>query len=126
VVGEPTAELAHVHEVVRQAQAAATDAVRPGVEIRHVDAAARSVIADAGFGEAFFHRTGHGIGLEVHEPPYAAADDPTVLEPGMAFSVEPGVYLAGKLGVRIEDIVAVTPDGVRALNTSPRELLVVS
>jgi D-alanyl-D-alanine dipeptidase len=126
VVGEPTVELAHVHEVVRRAQAAATDAVRPGVEIRLVDAAARGVIADAGFGEAFFHRTGHGIGLEVHEPPYAAADDSTVLEPGMTFSVEPGVYFDGRFGVRIEDIVAVTSDGVRALNTSPRELLSVS
>ena len=83
------------------------------------------MIEAAGFGDRFFHRTGHGIGLEVHEPPYAAAGDHTVLEPGMTFSVEPGVYLDGELGVRIEDIVEVTDDGVESLNTSPRDLRVV-
>jgi Xaa-Pro aminopeptidase len=83
------------------------------------------VIEDAGYGDRFFHRTGHGIGLEVHEPPYAAAGDRTALEPGMTFSVEPGIYLEGELGVRIEDIVAVTADGVESLNRSPRELRVV-
>ena len=108
-----------------EAQSAATAAVRPGIEIRDVDHAARAVIEAAGYGERFFHRTGHGIGLEVHEPPYADADDTTVLEPGMTFSVEPGIYLEGRLGVRIEDIVAVTEEGVRALNRSPRELRVV-
>jgi Xaa-Pro aminopeptidase len=89
-----------------------------------VDRAARDVIEAAGFGERFFHRTGHGIGIEVHEPPYAAAGDTTIMETGMTFSVEPGVYLDGELGVRIEDIVAVTPDGAEPLNRSTRDLLV--
>ena len=124
-LGEPSPRLREVHEVVRAAQHAASQAVRPGLAIGEIDLAARSVIEDAGYGERFFHRTGHGIGLEVHEPPYAAPGDPTVLEPGMTFSVEPGIYLDGELGVRIEDIVAVTEDGVEPLNTSSRELLVV-
>jgi Xaa-Pro dipeptidase len=110
---------------VARAQRAATDSVRPGVEIEAVDRAARAVIDEAGFGERFIHRTGHGIGLELHEPPYAAVGDRTVLEPGMTFSVEPGIYLDGDLGVRIEDIVAVTDDGVVSLNTTSRDLVVV-
>jgi D-alanyl-D-alanine dipeptidase len=124
-LGEPTARLREVHAIVRAAQAAATGAVRPGVPIEEIDRAARVVIEGAGFGDRFFHRTGHGIGLEVHEPPYAAVGDRTVLEPGMTFSVEPGIYLDGELGVRIEDIVVVTDDGVEQLNRSPRELLQV-
>jgi Xaa-Pro aminopeptidase len=124
-VGEPGELLAKVHAVVREAQAAARAVVRPGVAIREVDRAARAVIEAAGYGERFFHRTGHGIGLEVHEPPYVEEQDATVLEPGMTFSVEPGIYLEGRLGVRIEDIVTVTGDGVEELNRSPRELLVV-
>jgi Xaa-Pro aminopeptidase len=125
VAGEPGERLRSVHAVVAEAQRAATDAVRPGVEIERVDHAARAVIDDAGFGERFIHRTGHGIGLELHEPPYAAAGDRTVLEPGMTFSVEPGIYLEGDLGVRIEDIVTVTDDGVESLNTTSRDLVVV-
>ena len=124
-VGEPDRLLAEIHAVVREAQAAARAVVRPGVAIREVDRAARAMIEAAGYGERFFHRTGHGIGLEVHEPPYAEEQDATVLEPGMTFSVEPGIYLGGRCGVRIEDIVAVTDDGVEELNRSPRELLVV-
>jgi len=123
-LGEASDRLRQVHEIVRTAQAAATDAVRPGAPIAAVDLAARRVIDSAGYGERFFHRTGHGIGLEVHEPPYASQDDPTILEPGMTFSIEPGIYLDAEFGVRIEDIVAVTPDGVEALNVSTRELLV--
>lgn len=123
-LGPPSERLRDVHAVVQAAQAAATAAVRPGTPIGVIDRAARDVIEGAGLGERFFHRTGHGIGLEVHEPPYAAAGDPTILEPGMTFSVEPGVYLDGELGVRIEDIVAVTDDGVEPLNRSPRDLLV--
>jgi Xaa-Pro aminopeptidase len=88
-----------------------------------VDAAARSIIADAGFGEFFVHRTGHGIGLEVHEEPYIVAGNELVLEPGMAFSVEPGVYFAGRWGARIEDIVVVTEDGCEPLNNRPHELV---
>ena len=124
-LGEPSARLREVHAIVRAAQAAATGAVRPGVAIEEIDRAARGVIEDAGYGDRFFHRTGHGIGLEVHEAPYAAAGDRTVLEPGMTFSVEPGIYLDGELGVRIEDIVAVTDHGVERLNRSPRDLLQV-
>ena len=126
VVGEPTAEQARVHDAVRRAQAAGTSAVRPGVAIQEVDRAARAVLVDAGLGDAFIHRTGHGIGMEVHEPPYAVEGDATELRPGMTFSVEPGAYLAGAFGVRIEDIVAVTDDGVEPLNDSPRDLTVVA
>jgi len=126
VVGAAPERLREVHAVVAAAQRAATEVVRPGIEIEAVDRAARSVIEEAGFGDRFIHRTGHGIGLEVHEPPYAAAGDHTVLEPGMTFSVEPGIYLDGEFGVRIEDIVVVTADGVEPLNTSPRELRVVA
>ncbi len=126
VVGEPGPELARVHEVVRAAQQAGVEAVRPGVACEAVDRAARAVIEEAGFGEAFVHRTGHGIGLDVHEPPYIVAGNATPLEPGMTFSVEPGIYLAGRFGVRIEDIVAVTPEGVERLNHAPRELLTVA
>jgi Xaa-Pro aminopeptidase len=124
-VGEPTERLRTVHAIVAEAQRLAREAVRPGVEIGTIDRAARTVIDAAGFGERFVHRTGHGIGLELHEPPYATVGDRTVLEPGMVFSVEPGIYIEGELGVRIEDIVAVTAEGVEPLNTSSRELLIV-
>jgi D-alanyl-D-alanine dipeptidase len=126
VVGEPGDRLRRVHAVVADAHRAAIEVVRPGIEIEAVDRAARSVIEAAGFGDRFIHRTGHGIGLEVHEPPYAAPGDQTMLEPGMTFSVEPGIYLDGELGARIEDIVAVTADGVEPLSTSSRELRVVA
>jgi Xaa-Pro aminopeptidase len=125
-VVEPSRELEEVFGVVREAQVAAVEAVRPGVSTGSIDAVARGVIEAAGFGDRFIHRTGHGIGLEVHEPPYVVAGDETVLEPGVTFSVEPGVYLPGTLGVRIEDIVAVTGDGVERLNRSTRDLIVVS
>lgn len=126
VVGEPDPELARVHAVVRAAQQAGVEAVAPGVPCEAVDAAARAVIEDAGYGPAFVHRTGHGIGLDVHEPPDIVAGNRTPLAPGMTFSVEPGIYLAGRFGVRIEDIVAVTPEGVERLNEAPRELLAVA
>jgi Xaa-Pro aminopeptidase len=122
VVGEPDAALREVHAIVAEAQRAAREAARPGVPIEDVDRAARAVIAEAGYGERFLHRTGHGIGIEVHEPPYAVAGDRTPLEPGMTFSVEPGIYLDGRFGVRIEDIVAVTAGGIEVLNDAPREL----
>ena len=125
-VGEPTDEERDVHEVVRRAQQAGFEAVRPGVPCEEVDRAARAVIADAGYGERFVHRTGHGIGLATHEPPYIVAGETRPLEPGMCFSVEPGIYLTGAFGVRIEDIVAVTEDGGRRLNTTPRELVQVA
>ena len=115
-----------VYDVVREAQEAAIARVAPGIEIQEVDRAARALIEAAGMGARFVHRTGHGIGREVHEPPYAVEGDATVLAPGMTFSVEPGVYLEGRFGVRIEDIVAVTDEGVERLNRSTRDLQVVS
>ena len=126
VMGEPRdADVADTYAVLQAAQAAAVASVRPGVAAQDVDAAARSVIADAGFGEYFIHRTGHGIGLDVHEDPYIVAGNELPLEPGMAFSVEPGIYQPGRWGARIEDIVVVTPDGVEPLNTRPHELTVL-
>ena len=126
VVGEPADELRRVYEVVREAQQAAFEVVRPGVASGDVDRAARAAIEDAGFGDRFIHRTGHGIGLEVHEPPYIVSGDGTRLEAGMTFSIEPGIYLTDRFGVRIEDIVAVTPTGAERLNEAPRGLAVVT
>jgi D-alanyl-D-alanine dipeptidase len=125
-VGEPSARVREVHDVVRQAQQAGIDAVRPGVACQDIDRAARRVITDAGYGDRFIHRTGHGIGLTVHEPPYMVEGETQQLVPGMCFSVEPGIYLPGEFGVRIEDIVTVTADGGQRLNTTSRELQIVS
>ncbi|MFE9439903.1 M24 family metallopeptidase [Streptomyces sp. NPDC006602] len=124
-VGEPTDEERRVHDLVRAAQEAGVGAVRPGVACQEVDRAARAVIADAGYGEYFIHRTGHGIGVTTHEPPYMIEGEEQPLVPGMCFSVEPGVYLPGRFGVRIEDIVTVTDDGGRRLNTTSREMVIV-
>jgi Xaa-Pro dipeptidase len=120
--GEVVAELRRVHALVLEAQRAAVDAIRPGVTCAEVDRAARSVIERAGHGPHFLHRTGHGLGLEAHEPPWIRSDSPDQLQPGMTFTVEPGVYLAGLGGMRIEDNVAVTPDGSEILTDFPREL----
>lgn len=125
-VGKPTQQYLDVHEVVLQAQQAGIDAVAPGVTAESVDAAARAVIADAGYGEYFIHRTGHGIGLDGHEDPYLVAGNAQILQPGMAFSIEPGIYLPGQFGVRIEDIVVCTATGVERLNLSSREVAIVT
>jgi Xaa-Pro aminopeptidase len=125
-VGEPSAEHLRVHEVVRAAQQAGFEAVRPGSACQDVDRAARAVIEEAGYGELFTHRTGHGIGVTVHEPPYIVEGETQPLVAGMCFSIEPGIYVPGEFGVRIEDIVAVTADGGRRLNDSPREPQVVT
>jgi Xaa-Pro aminopeptidase len=125
-VGVPTDEERDVYAIVRAAQQAAFEAVRPGVAAEDVDRAARAVITDAGYGERFVHRTGHGIGLEVHEPPYIVEGNATPLEPGMTFSDEPGIYLEGRFGVRIEDQVVVTPEGAERLNDATRELTIVA
>jgi D-alanyl-D-alanine dipeptidase len=125
-VGEPSDEEREVHEIVRRAQQAGFEAVRPGSACQDVDRAARQVIADAGYGDYFIHRVGHGIGLTVHEPPYMVEGETLPIEPGMCFSIEPGIYLPGRFGVRIEDIVVATDDGGRRLNASRRELAVVS
>jgi Xaa-Pro aminopeptidase len=124
-VGEPPADFAAYYEVLRRAQEAACAAVRPGVSCESVDAAARDVIAEAGYGDYFIHRTGHGIGIETHEEPYIVAGNTEPLEPGHAFSVEPGVYLPGRHGARIEDIVVCTDHGGERLNNTPRELVIV-
>ncbi|MFE3516407.1 M24 family metallopeptidase [Streptomyces sp. NPDC059166] len=124
-VGEPTAEEQRVHDVVREAQEAGCAAVRPGAACQDVDQAARAVITEFGYGECFIHRTGHGIGVTTHEPPYMIEGEEQPLVPGMCFSVEPGIYLPGRFGVRIEDIVTVTETGGRRLNNTARELAVV-
>lgn len=118
--GDPPADFEAVHEVVAEAQQAAVEAVEPGVPAEEVDRAAREVIEAAGYGDRFVHRTGHGVGLDVHEDPYIVEGNGTELEPGMVFSVEPGVYLEGAFGVRVEDLVVVTDDGYERLNDSPR------
>lgn len=110
-LGEPTPKIAEQYAVLQSAQAAAVASVRPGVTAEQVDAAARDVLADAGLAEYFVHRTGHGIGLSVHEEPYIVAGNELQLAEGMAFSIEPGIYLPGQWGARIEDIVIVTADG---------------
>jgi Xaa-Pro aminopeptidase len=125
VVGEPPPGFPEVYDAVRAAHDAALAAVRPGATAQDVDRAARRTIEQRGYGERFFHNTGHGIGLEVHEPPWIGEGNDLVLEAGMTFSVEPGIYLEGRFGVRIEDIVAVSADGVDRLNRSTRDLRVV-
>ncbi len=124
-IGEPDPVVAQNYSVLQQAQRAAVASVRPGVSAEQVDAAARDVLAEAGLAEYFVHRTGHGIGLSVHEEPYIVAGNAEQLRPGMAFSVEPGIYFPGAWGARIEDIVIVTPDGAEPLNHRPHELVVV-
>jgi len=124
-LGEPGAEVAQHYALLQRAQRAAVNAVRPGVGAAQVDAAARDVLADAGLAEYFVHRTGHGIGLSVHEEPYIVAGNDLPLAAGMAFSVEPGIYFPGRWGARIEDIVIVTEDGAVAVNNRPHELIVV-
>jgi len=114
-----------VHDIVRRAQQAGFDAVRPGVECQEIDRAPRAVISEAGYGDFFIHRTGHGIGLTTHEPPYMVEGETRRLRPGMCFSIEPGIYLPNRFGVRIEDIVAVTADGGRRLNQTPHEMAIV-
>jgi Xaa-Pro aminopeptidase len=125
-VGEPDDEEREVHEIVRRAQQAGFEAVRPGVACQEIDRAARKVISDAGYGEQFIHRVGHGIGLTTHEPPYMVEGEEHPIEPGMCFSIEPGIYLPGRFGVRIEDIVVATQDGGRRLNNSPHEMRIVA
>jgi Xaa-Pro aminopeptidase len=123
-LGEPPSGFLAYFEVLRAAQDAACRSVRPGVTCESVDAAAREPIAAAGYGPQFIHRTGHGIGLETHEDPYIVSGNDQVLEPGMTFSVEPGIY-PGPHGARIEDIVVCTADGMARLNNAPRDLVIV-
>ena len=120
-LGAPPAEFSEYFAVLHEAQLAACAHAGPGVTAESVDAAARDVIDAAGFGAAFVHRTGHGIGVETHEEPYIVAGNETVLEAGMAFSIEPGIYLSGRHGARIEDIVVATADGIERLNVTDRQ-----
>jgi len=122
---EPDAEFDHLYGVVQRAQEQAVAAVRPGVTCERIDAVARDVITAAGYGPQFIHRTGHGIGLEEHEDPYIVAGNAERLREGFAFSIEPGIYLDGRYGARIEDIVVCGPDGPDVLNAVTRELVVV-
>lgn len=120
-----TEEQRRVYEIVDRANRAAESIARPGVPLSKIDAAARDVITAAGYGEFFTHRTGHGIGIDVHEPPDVAASNSQLAEPGMVFSVEPGIYLPGKFGVRIEDLVAITEDGCEVLNHHTHDLMII-
>ena len=125
-IGELEPQMARVYEVVRAANAAGQAAAGPGVPAEAVDQAARAVIEEAGYGEYFTHRTGHGLGLETHEPPYIVAGNGRILEQGMTFTVEPGIYLPGRGGVRIEDDVVITATGAESLTTFPREFTPLS
>jgi Xaa-Pro aminopeptidase len=121
-LGDPPRQFLRVYEVVNQARAAGIAAVKAGVPCEAIDAAARHVIERAGLGEQFTHRTGHGLGLEIHEPPYLVRGNQTLLAAGNVHSVEPGVYFPGKFGVRLEDIVVVEANGARRLNAAPLDL----
>jgi len=125
VVGKVDSKRERIYNMVRKAQQEAISAVRPGATAETVDLAARRVIREGGYAEYFIHRTGHGVGLDIHEFPYIHEGDQTILEPGMTFSVEPGVYIPGAFGVRIEDVVVVTEDGCRPLTRYPSEMTIV-
>ena len=125
VLGDPPADFSSYFRVLHEAQLAACAHARPGVTAESVDTAAREPISAAGYGAEFVHRTGHGIGVESHEEPYIVQGNRTVLEPGMAFSIEPGIYLPGRHGARIEDIVVCTDDGIERLNVTDRDYAVL-
>lgn len=124
-VGEPTEEQRKIFDIVVRANTKAEDIVKPGVTAEQVDMAARSVIKEAGFGHCFLNRTGHGIGMAVHEGPYIKEGNRQVLEAGMSFSVEPGIYIAGRFGMRVENIVLVTEEGREVLNKSTKDIIIV-
>jgi Xaa-Pro aminopeptidase len=126
VVGEPTSEVRDLYALLVDAQERAVQAATVGTPCEAVDAVARDVITAGGFGDRFIHRTGHGIGLEAHEDPYLVSGNAAPLEPGHAFSIEPGIYLPGRFGMRLEDIVVAAADGPDRLNAAPRDLAVVA
>lgn len=125
VVGQPPEGYGQIHSIVEKAVQAALKAARPGVRAHEVDDAARAVITDAGYGEYFVHRTGHGMGIDGHEPPYITSTSDTILEEGMVFSIEPGIYIPGRFGIRLEDIVILREDGPEILSALPRDLHIV-
>lgn len=122
VAGEPDPSFTAIYDIVQEAQEEAFRAVKPGTPCQEIDRTARAIISDRGFGENFLHRIGHGLGVSAHEHPYIVEGNETPLEVGMVFSNEPGIYISGRWGVRIEDILVVTPDGAERLNTAPRNL----
>ena len=124
-IGEPSEEYRTVYDIVNSANQAAFEAVKPGTPLQEIDRAARKVITDAGYGEYFFHRVGHGLGLEIHEEPFLVEGNTLPLQAGMVFSDEPGIYIEGKFGVRIEDAVVCEEHGGRRLNTSTHELFIL-
>jgi Xaa-Pro aminopeptidase len=123
-IGRPGEELRKVYDIVREANERGREAVRPGSTAGEVDAACRDFISEAGYGDSFIHRTGHGIGMSVHEPPWIMRGSDFELEPGMTFSIEPGIYLPGRFGVRVEDIVAVSDSGCETLTKFAHELFI--
>lgn len=125
VVGQPPEGYGQIHSIVEKAVQAALKAARPGARASDVDDAARGVITDAGYGDYFVHRTGHGLGIDIHEPPYMTATSDVVLEEGMVFSIEPGIYLPGRFGIRLEEIVILRADGPEILSGLPRDVHVV-
>ena len=125
VIGKAPEGYAEVHEIVEAAVQAAMAVARPGVRAHELDDAARAVITDAGYGEYFMHRLGHGMGVEVHEPPYISASSQAVLDEGMVFSIEPGIYLPGRFGIRLEDIVILRADGPEILSDLSRDMRTV-
>ena len=125
VVGKPPEGYAEVHAIVERAVQAALAVAKPGIKAHEVDDAARGVITDAGYGDFFVHRTGHGMGVEIHEPPYLTATSQTVLDEGMVFSIEPGIYLPGRFGIRLEDIVILRSNGPEIFSELPRDLRVI-
>lgn len=124
-VGQPSEEYRRVYDIVNEANEVGFQAVKPGVELQSLDRAARKVIDDAGYGEYFTHRLGHGLGLEVHEEPYLVEGNTMLMQEGMVFSVEPGIYIPGRFGVRIEDIAVCQADGGRRFNTSTHDLFIL-
>ena len=122
VIGDPSPEIERVYNLVLQAQLAGIAAAKPGVTLGEVDDTVRKVIVDGGYGEFFTHRTGHGVGLDIHEPPFVVSGNDEVLHVGMVMSVEPGVYIPGKFGVRIEDLVIIEEQGANTLNKAPKQL----
>lgn len=120
-IGEPTDEQKRVYDIVLKAHQAARSAIKPGVSFQEVDRAARAVITEAGYGEYFIHRTGHGVGMNVHEAPNVVEGETRSLQPGHCFSIEPGIYLPGRFGVRIENLVTVTEDGHQSFNLEPAD-----
>jgi Xaa-Pro dipeptidase len=122
ILGEPTDEMVRVYEVLVAAQKEGISAARPGATLQSVDRVVRRVIEEAGYGKYFTHRTGHGVGLDIHEDPFVVEGNFEVLQPGMVMSVEPGIYIPGQFGIRIEDLVAIMPDGSHVLNAAPKDL----